>query len=74
MKIRLEGTKAEIDWVVESLKEHYSLPTVSKLYPNRDRTTYRCYVELFPSTHDGEVRRPAPGDVVLGGGASAADE
>jgi hypothetical protein len=72
MKIRLEGTKAEIDWAVESLKEHYSLPTISKLYPNRDRITYRCYVELFPSTH-GEARRPAPGDAVLGGGSAAGE-
>jgi hypothetical protein len=83
VKIRLEGTKQEIDWLVESLAKTYSITKPMKLYPNRDGT-YRAYVELTPffvtsgsatdskaqtqvTTSDEGEPRPKSGDMVLGG-------
>ena len=83
MKIRLEGTKQEIDWLVESLAKTYSITKPAKLYPNRDGT-HRAYVELTPffvtsgSAADSKAQtqvtgsdegepRPKSGDMVLGG-------
>jgi hypothetical protein len=86
MKLRLEGTKAEIEWAIESLKKVYSVMTVSKLYPNRDKVNYRCYLEVIPYSlrsdsvtelssleqEDLEVN-PEPWDAVLGGNKDASD-
>jgi hypothetical protein len=72
VKLRLEGTKQEIDWLVESLAKTYSVTKPVKLYPNRDGT-HRAYVELVPffvtsgSTADSGEPKPKPGDMVLGG-------
>lgn len=80
MKIRLEGTKDEIKWAIESLKKVYSVSSESRLYQNRDKTTYRCYLEVTPyfirsgstaelSTLEQEdlEANPKPWDAVLGG-------
>jgi hypothetical protein len=73
VKLRLEGTKQEIDWLVESLAKTYSVTKPVKLYPNRDGKTYRAYVELVAffvtssSTADSQEPSPRPGDMVLGG-------
>jgi hypothetical protein len=72
VKIRLEGTKQEIDWLVESLAKTYSITKPTKLYPNRDGT-HRAYVDLVAffvtssSTADSQEPSPRPGDMVLGG-------
>jgi hypothetical protein len=74
MKIRLEGSEGEIKEMIESLKQHYSLPTISRLYPNRgrnaDRDACRCYIELLPLSQSSPNQGafPRPGDAVLGGG------
>jgi hypothetical protein len=78
MKIRLEGTKDEISWIVSSLEKVYSVTSKSKLYQNRDKTTYRCYLDIVPywvrsgSILDSKVTlsdepQPKPWDAVLGG-------
>jgi len=75
VKIRLEGTKQEIDWLVESLAKTYSITKPVKLYPNRDGKTHRAYVELTPffvtsgSAADSKESKPKHGDMVLGGGS-----
>jgi hypothetical protein len=80
MKIRLEGTKDEIKWAVESLKKVYSVSSESRLYQNRDKVNYRLYLEVTPyfirSSSTAELStleqedleaNPKPWDVVLGG-------
>lgn len=79
MKIRLEGTKEEIQWAVDSLKKLYSITETSKLYANRDGKSYRCYVELvaffvrsgsaLDSKNEVPISEPQPKswDAVLGG-------
>jgi len=73
VKIRLEGTRQEIDWLVESLAKTYSISKPVKLYPNRDGKTHRAHVELVAffvtsdSTADSGEPKPKTGDMVLGG-------
>ncbi len=82
LKIRVDGTKEEIDWFVLGLRKTYDVRSVSKFYPNRGGETFRVYVEVFPffvrsgSTLDSKNEAllgqpleptPRPGDVVLGG-------
>jgi hypothetical protein len=73
VKIRLEGTKQEIEWLAESLAKTYSITKLVKLYPNRDGKTHRAYVELVAffvtssSTADSQEPKPKSGDMVLGG-------
>jgi hypothetical protein len=80
MKIRLEGTKDEIKWAIHSLNKVYSVSSESRLYQNRDKVTYRCYLEvtaffirsgseadLSSIERDDSVANPMPWDVVLGG-------
>ncbi len=81
MKLRIEGTSDEIDWLVKSLEQTYSIANKSRLYQNRDKTTCRCYLEIHsyfrrsspantePSTLEKEdsEANPKPWDVVLGG-------
>lgn len=68
MKIRLEGTKDEIKWAVDSLKKVYSVTDQSKLYQNRDKTTCRCYLEVTPFfvRSESSEPQPKPWDAVLG--------
>lgn len=79
MKIRVEGTKNEIKFIVDYLKQRYPKLTESRLYQNRNNTNYRCYLELSPyfssdstaqtSSLEKEAleAQPDPWDAVLGG-------
>lgn len=82
LKIRVEGTQEEINWLVEGLRKTYDVRSVSKFYANRSGETFRVYVEVFPflvksgsaldsknvaSLGENLEPTPRPGDVVLGG-------
>lgn len=63
MKIRLEGTKEEIEDTLKRLEPIF-LFVASTLYPNRDGKTYRCY--LAASVRE-DGNQPKHDDAVLGG-------
>jgi hypothetical protein len=88
MKIRVEGTREEIDWFVLGLKKIYDVREVSKPYANRDGKNFRVYVELFPffvrsgspqdaknlsDGGDGVEASPRPYDAVMGSIPEATD-
>ncbi len=46
IKVRLSGTKVEIDKMIESLKENYKILQHPREYENRGNEYVRVYVEV----------------------------
>lgn len=49
LKIRLMGTKGDIEWFQKLMKNHLQVKVLetSDLYPNKGTTRYyRCYMEI----------------------------
>jgi hypothetical protein len=77
MKIRLEGTRNEINWAITLIKNTPEMKVIdeSKFYPNRDGKTYRQYLEVRQSTLEempkhwqgSESPQPKTVGAVLGG-------
>ncbi|MDA1569827.1 DUF3970 family protein [Bacillus cereus] len=46
IKIRLQGLSLEVQGMIEDLKKHYDVLSVSDFYQNRNSQYIRCYVEM----------------------------
>lgn len=60
MKIRVEGTRAEVDAAVQQVRLVLNVQEVSHFYPNRGASTLgRVYLTIGPSTSAPPVRADA---------------
>ncbi|GAB6563554.1 DUF3970 family protein [Bacillus cereus] len=46
IKIRLQGLSQEMQEMIEDLKKHYDILSISDFYKNRNSQYIRCYVEI----------------------------
>ncbi|BCC09604.1 hypothetical protein BCJMU51_p64 (plasmid) [Bacillus cereus] len=46
IKIRLQGLSQEMQEMIEDLKKHYDILSISDFYQNRNSQYIRCYIEM----------------------------
>lgn len=51
VKVRLQGLPDEVQSLVKSLKQHYTVLQESAPYPNRNSEYVRVYIDLTESQH-----------------------